>query len=458
MYARRMLFPLLVIFSLLIAACGAPASDAGTSNAAASTAAGDTAASAAASTAAAPATSGEQIELRMAWWGSQARHDRTLKVIDLFQQEHPNIKITSEYGNFDDHWTKLATQASGGNLPDIIQQDYSKIEEWVSRGQLLALDSFVQAGQLDLSSVTEEQLSGGKIDGKLYGVNLGTNALTVLYDPALFEQAGVAVPNADWTWTDFEQAANQIHEKLGIYGVEGFYNAEFFKLWLKEHGEWIYNEDGTGLGYDDDKLAADFFQVLLDMQESGAMPSREFDASRGVVGLEDSLIVSKQAAMLMLWSNQTAAIATATPDRDLALTQTPSIQSGVEGIYLKPSMFFSIAASSQHPAEAAMFVDYFLTSEAANEVLAAERGVPIVPAVREALQPSLPPIQQKIFDYISQVEKTAAPIDPPDPATHGKLISDVYNPLIDQLLYKQITPQEAATQFREQAGAILASQ
>ena len=75
-----------------------------------------------------------------------------------------------------------------------------------------------------------------------------------------------------------------------------------------------------------------------------------------------------------------------------------------------------------------------------------------------ALQPSLPAIQQKIFDYISQIEPTAAPIDPPDPPTHGKLISDVYNPLIDQLLYKQITPQEAAAQFREQATAVLASQ
>jgi multiple sugar transport system substrate-binding protein len=453
-----MLFPCLVIFSLLLAACGAP-SGAGTSTTGASQAASDAGTSDAAPAAsAAAATSGDQIELRMAWWGSQARHDRTLKVIDLFQQEHPNIKITSEYGNFDDHWTKLATQASGGNLPDIIQQDYSKLEEWVSRGQLLALDSYVQGGQLNLSGVAEEQLSGGKIDDKLYGVSLGTNALTVLYDPALFQQAGVETPKADWTWSDFQQAATQIHEKLGIYGVEGFYNAEFLKLWLKEHGEWIYNEDGAGLGYDDDKLAADFFQILLDMQESGAMPSREFDASRGVVGLEDSLIVTKQAAMLLLWSNQTAAVSAAAPDRDLALTQTPSAQPGVEGIYLKPSMFFSVAATSQHPAEAAMFIDYFLNSEAANEVLAAERGVPIAPTVRQALQPSLPAIQQKIFDYISQIEPTAAPIDPPDPPTHGKLISDVYNPLIDQLLYKQITPQEAAAQFREQATAVLASQ
>jgi multiple sugar transport system substrate-binding protein len=38
----------------------------------------------------------DQIELRIAWWGSQSRHERTIKVIEMFMQEHPNITITYE--------------------------------------------------------------------------------------------------------------------------------------------------------------------------------------------------------------------------------------------------------------------------------------------------------------------------------------------------------------------------
>ncbi|HEX6289110.1 MAG TPA: sugar ABC transporter substrate-binding protein [Herpetosiphonaceae bacterium] len=463
MYTRRILLPLLVILSLLVVACGA-SDDSGAANTTGSTAASgspaassEASASPAASTAAAPAAGGEQVELRIAWWGSQNRHDRTLKVIEMFQKEHPNIKITPEYSTFDDHWTRLTTQAAGGNIPDIIQQDYAKIAEWVSRDQLLPLDDFVASGTISLGNVADEQLAGGKIDGKLYGVNLGTNALGVLYDPALFERAGVATPGADWTWSDLQQTASQLHEKLNIYGIENFYNAEFFKLWLKDHGAWMYNEDGTALGYDDDQLAVQFFQMLVDMQKSGATPTREFDAGRGTVGIEDSLIVTEKSAMIFVWSNMPAAISAASGDRALELTLPPQAENGGQGVYLKPSMFFSISSKSQHPKEAAMFIDYFTNNVEANKALGAERGVPISPEIRQALQPELPAMQQKVFAYISEAEKVAAPINAPDPAGHSKVLTDVYNPIIDRLLYGEITPAEAAAQFRADATAILKS-
>src|SRR5215467_12877848 len=122
MNARRSLVPLLVIVSLLLAACGGSAP-------------GGTANPAAGGGQAAPA-SGETIQFRMAWWGSQDRHDRTIKVLDLFKKDNPNVNITYEFSAFNDYWTKLTTQAAGGNLPCLIQQDYQKIGEWVSRDLL----------------------------------------------------------------------------------------------------------------------------------------------------------------------------------------------------------------------------------------------------------------------------------------------------------------------------------
>lgn len=451
----------LLLLSMLMAACGGTpvAQPTSAPEAPTTTSVAEAPATTPAATPAVDAVaSAEPIELRVAWWGSQNRTDRTLKVIDLFQQAHPNIIITAEYGNYDDHWTKLATQAAGGNLPDVVQHDYSRIGDWVSRDLLLPLDPFVESGVIALEGVTDEQLSAGRINDQLYGVSLGTNALTVLYDRAMFEAAGVPPPTPEWTWSDFKEVATNIHESLGIYGVEGFYNMEFFKIFLKEHGQWIYSADGKSLGYEDDALAAEFFQMLLDMQESGAMPSREFDAARGTPALEDSLIVSEQAAMLFIWSNQAVAVANAAGDRRLELVQTPSVASDSEGLYLKPSMFFSIPTQARHPDAAALFIDFFLNSPEANEILAAERGVPIVPAVREAIEASVSPIQKQIFQYISEVEKVAAPVDPPDPPVHGKLLADVYNPLIDQLLYGELSPEEAAAQLRDQATTILASQ
>ena len=50
---------------------------------------------------------GEEITLRMAWWGSQTRHDLTVEVIEMYEKEHPGVKIEYEFFSFDDYFTKL---------------------------------------------------------------------------------------------------------------------------------------------------------------------------------------------------------------------------------------------------------------------------------------------------------------------------------------------------------------
>src|SRR5262245_42648905 len=76
------------------------------------------------------ASPGTPVELRVAWWGSQDRHNRTIKAIELFQKKYPNIKVTYEFAGWADYWTKMTTQAAGRNLPDVMQQDYAYITEW----------------------------------------------------------------------------------------------------------------------------------------------------------------------------------------------------------------------------------------------------------------------------------------------------------------------------------------
>ena len=37
------------------------------------------------------ATAEDQVELRMTWWGSQRRHDRTIEVIEMFHEMHEGV-------------------------------------------------------------------------------------------------------------------------------------------------------------------------------------------------------------------------------------------------------------------------------------------------------------------------------------------------------------------------------
>ena len=64
-----------------LAACGGSTA----SSSAAESTASSTTESTASSTADAASTGDEEVDLRMAWWGSQDRHDRTIKAIELLQ-------------------------------------------------------------------------------------------------------------------------------------------------------------------------------------------------------------------------------------------------------------------------------------------------------------------------------------------------------------------------------------
>ena len=401
----------------------------------------------------------DQVELRLAWWGSQNRHDRTIKVIELFMQEHPNIKITYEFSGWNDHWTKLATQAAGGNLPDIIQQDYARITEWQSRDLLYPLDEFVESGVLDFSNVADASLAGGRIDGTLYAVNLGNNSQAWVLDVDAFKKAGIDLPPQDWTWEDFERICLELHEKLGIWGMgEGLADQQIWKSLYLGHGQWGYSDDGKSLGYTDDEILVNHMKMVLRLQDAGAVMTREEEVAKGDQGVESQEIVPGKAAMVYFWSNQITAVQVAAgEDRNFKMTHLPRPKGGQPSNYIKPSMFFSVSAQSEHPKEAAIFINWFTNSIEANKILFAERGVPISSAVQDALKPMLGKAQLEMFDFVARAASDSSPIRPADPPGHADIVNNVYNPeFLDGVLLGLISPEEGVQILREMATEILA--
>lgn len=341
----------------------------------------------------------------------------------------------------------------------ITPQDYAYLSEWATRGLLLPLDDYISKKIIDLSNVAENQITPGKVEGKIYAINLGTNSQGILYDPELFKKAGISFPKVGWTWNDFRETAVKIKSKLGIYGAEGITtaDAQAFKVFLLSQGTWLYSEDGNSIGYKDDKLFANWFNLLLDLQSKGAIPSIEVDVARGSLGVEDMFIVTQKSAMAHLWSNQIVAVSRAAKERPLRFALMPKapVPNAKPANYLKASMFFSITSQSKHPKEAAMFIDFFTNSLEANKILLAERGVPISSKIQKSLLPFLGSSQREMFKFISLVEKNSLPIPPPDPPGATDVIKNVWNPMVEQIMYGKITPDKAAVEFREKVNKIL---
>jgi multiple sugar transport system substrate-binding protein len=403
------------------------------------------------------------VELRIAWWGSQDRHNRTIKAIELFQKKHPHVKVSYEFAGWQDYWTKMTTQAAGRSLPDVMQQDYAYITEWSSRGLLAPLDDAVKSGVLDLRDVSEDLLKAGQVSGKLLGVNLGTNAQCIVLDLDAFKKAGLELPPPSWTWADFEKVTMALREKLGIWGMgSGMWDNQAWGALTLSAGHWRYSADGTRIGYPDDKPLVDYLNMLLRLQKTNALiPRAEELASHhtGNRGIEVSPIVSGKAAMAYMWSNQIVAVwkAAGGDARNLRMVALPRIAGGKAADYYKASMFWSVTAHSKHPREAAMFVDFFTNSLEANDVLFAERGVPIAAKVRQTLQPKLGKSQAEMFAYLDRLGKDVQPIPPPDPPGHTEIVKNVLDPqVMDPVAYGRLTPEKGAALLRQEVNAILA--
>lgn len=395
----------------------------------------------------------DPVKLRIAWWGGQSRHDYTLKVIDMYQQKNPNVKIEAEYASFDDYWKKLAPQAAANQLPDIIQMDLSYLTQYGSRNQLVDLTPYTKNGLLNVADVSPNVLSGGMVDGKLMAMNLGVNGLGMIVDMEMMKQAGVNVPlDKNWTWDDMDDVGAKLKSIGKMMGGFGTHHEVFFPYYLRTLGQKMYSADGTSLGYADDKPFIDYFKRYQKWYDNGYMLTLDKEAQKKGTA-EDSEVVFGTTATSAGWSNQFLAVADLAK-RPMELHPLPG-PNGNKGNFLKPSMFFSVTNNSKQKDEAVKFISFFINDIEANKLIKGDRGVPVSSKVKEALKPQLSPNEAKVFDYVAWAEQNSSPMDPPNPIGSievEKLLKDTS----EQILYKKMTIEEAAAKFRKEANAILA--
>ena len=412
--------------------------------------------------AAAQSGSGAPVELRVAWWGSQDRHNRTIKAIELFQKKYPNVKVTYEFAGWGDYWTKMTTQAAGRNLPDVMQQDYAYISEWTSRGLIAPLDDYVKSGVIDVRDVSEAALKGGIVNGKLVAVNLGSNSQCWVLDVDAFKKAGVELPAANWTLGRLREGVAGAPAEAGHLG-HGLPDVGQPAVGgrVLSTGQWRYTADGSKIGYESDKPFVDYLGMLLRLQKANALAPRadEMASFNQDTSVELSPIVSRKAAMAYFWSNQIVAVwkAAGGDERNFMLHPVPRVR----GRQVR-ELHQAVAVLQRHDARQA--------AEGSRDVHRlhhqldrGERGAPgrarraDLEQGAEGAQAEAGQSQAEMFAYLERVGKDVQPIPPPDPPGHADIVKNVYNPqVVDPVAYGKLEPDKAAALLRQEANAILA--
>lgn len=386
------------------------------------------------------------VTIRFSWWGSDTRHELTQKVIDAFEEEHPNITVQGDFSAWGGYWDKLATSVAAKDAPDVITQEERYLRDYATRGVLLDLASV--SDTLGTSDIDPSVVDTGVVDDAMYGVPTGVNVYAVLADPAAFAAAGIEMPDdTTWTWDDYAEIAEAITKNTGgtVHGAQDFaFNEPGFSIYARQQGQALYNEDGT-LGYDD-ALLAEWWTRTLEIMKAGGEPDAAKSVEVDGAGPEGSLLGTNTGAMSQFWSNQLGAISTAS-GKDLTLLRFPGeSESDRTGMYFKPAMYYSISAGSEHPQAAAQFIDFLVNSEAAGELLLSDRGLPANLKVREAVTPLFASTDKQAAEFLADLQdEIVDPVAVP-PVGSGEVVN-IIKRLTAEVLFERMTPEEAAAQF-----------
>ncbi len=193
-----------------------------------------------------------------------------------FNKEYPNIKVNVNVTPYDSYFTKLQTEASSNTLPDLFWLNGPNFQLYAANGKVEPITGEVKSKDITLSNYPAALDDLYSVDGVQYGVPKDFDTIGVWVNKALFKDAGVDLPKADWTWSDFQTAAKTISTALkskGIYGVAGgmdgqttYYNT------IAQSGGDVINADGTKSGYDS-AAAKKGLTFWSDLIANGSSPS-----------------------------------------------------------------------------------------------------------------------------------------------------------------------------------------
>jgi multiple sugar transport system substrate-binding protein len=187
-----------------------------------------------------------------------------LKVIEMFEAENPNIKVNYTPISYDEINEKIAAQVPTGQGPDLVNPFYGWVPLWKKSGFLAPLpkDMFPEA------EIREQYLAGIEpmfIDGELWGLPMNLANWAILYNKDHFAEVGITeLPK---TWEEIRQAAIKCTkrsadgtlERAGFYLDYGTQEHILWKVLIEKNGQPMFSPDGKKVTWNDSPVGAETY-------------------------------------------------------------------------------------------------------------------------------------------------------------------------------------------------------
>lgn len=209
-------------------------------------------------------------------------------IVEAFETENPDITVEVQTLPYDDYFTKLQTALAGGTGTDAFEVDYQNFVNYADSGALAPLSD------VDGSVYKTSLLESFTYDGEQYALPESFSDVLLFYNKDLFEEAGLELPTADWTWEDEQAAAQELTDAgAGMWGdYQPITYNEFYKA-LDQSGGTFLSEDGSSVAFNS-SAGAEAAQWLVG--KSGTTMPTEADGA-GTADFDTNLFKDGKLAM-----------------------------------------------------------------------------------------------------------------------------------------------------------------
>ncbi|MFJ3819888.1 extracellular solute-binding protein [Streptomyces nodosus] len=303
------------------------------------------------------------------WWDtSNATNEAPVYQALIKDFEKANSKIKVKYVNvpFDQAQNKFDTAAGATGAPDVLRSEVGWTPAFAKKGYFLPLDG--TEALADQAEFQPSLIQQAQYDGKTYGVPLVTDTLALVYNKALFAEAGIT--EAPKTWDELKSDAAKIKAKTGVDGYWGSTQAYYAQSYL--YGEGTDTVDAGAKKITVNSAAAKKgYGTWLSLFSGKGLHQADTTAD-AYAHIQDAFINGKVAAIIQgPWEITNFYGGSAFSDKaNLGIATVPAGSSGKAGAPTGGHNLSVYAGSDKAHQEAALTFVNFMTSAKSQETIA----------------------------------------------------------------------------------------
>lgn len=285
-------------------------------------------------------------------WTEPGKSDQWRAVFKEYEKTHPNVSVDEVAVPYPRYEDTMNVRMAAGQGPDLVVLNDSMLPKQLQQGNLQPISKLIDTSSMsaDFSSLQDAAIQ----NGELYGFTTEGSIYALLYNPALFQQAGLdpAAPptTVDQFLSDCKAISGLGSDIIG-WGVRDSMNQA--GGWWYDYSAWSYSfgarwaKDGKPTINSPENVKA--LQEFKRVYDSGCVSQGVTSATyRKAFGLGKVGFLTDESAMINIYKSDS-------PDLkvDTALLPLPEHTTVAEVLYL------CISKTAQHPQAAADFIKWF---------------------------------------------------------------------------------------------------